>query len=136
MEEKIKIAVHSGNYHADDCMAYAILAYIFPKHELVRTRDEKELSACDFLVDVGGKYDNEKYFDSDFTNQSINFLINIQDDINKILYKKNIFSNIILSFIFIIIFSGFIIYQIKNIFQIIKTEEKNITIIFLLIIFI
>ena len=63
MEEKIKIAVHSGNYHADDCMAYAILAYIFPKHELVRTRDEKELSACDFLVDVGGKYDNEKYFD-------------------------------------------------------------------------
>ena len=80
--------------------------------------------------------DYEKYFDIDFTNQSINFLINIQDDINKILHKKNIFSNIILSFIFIIIFSGFIIYQIKNIFQIIKTEEKNITIIFLLIIFI
>ena len=78
----------------------------------------------------------EKYFDSNFTNQSINFLISIQDEINKILHKKNIFSNIILSFVFIIIFLGVIIYQIKNIFQIIKAEEKNLAINILLIIFI
>lgn len=60
---KIKIAVHNGSYHADDCMAYAILSYIFPNNELLRTRDPEELASCNYVVDVGGKYDQEKYFD-------------------------------------------------------------------------
>ena len=63
LTQKVKIAVHNGNYHADDCMSYAILNYVFPDNELIRTRDEKELAACDFIVDVGGIYDGEKHFD-------------------------------------------------------------------------
>lgn len=62
-ESKIKIVVHSGNYHADDCTAYAILSYIFPNNELVRSREIDDPSKYDFIVDVGGKFDNEKYFD-------------------------------------------------------------------------
>ena len=78
----------------------------------------------------------EKYFDNNFTNRGINFLKDIQVDIIKTLNNKNKFSNIILSLIFIIIYISFIIYQIRNLFQIIKEEEKNILNLFLFIIFI
>ncbi len=61
--EVIKIAVHNGNFHADDVTAFAILNKIFPNNELVRTRDPDELKSCTFRVDVGLYYNGETDFD-------------------------------------------------------------------------
>lgn len=58
-----KIAVHSGSFHADDCLAYAIILEIIPENELVRTRDPDELVACDIRIDVGCCYNGETDFD-------------------------------------------------------------------------
>lgn len=55
-----KIATHSGSFHADDVFGVAVLAAVFPDHELVRTRDASEIDAADFVVDVGGVWDPAK----------------------------------------------------------------------------
>ncbi len=71
-KEIIKIAVHSGSFHADDVTAYAILNKIFPDNELIRSRDQKELESCAFRLDVGLKFNNETDFDHhqrEFTEQ-------------------------------------------------------------------
>jgi uncharacterized UPF0160 family protein len=52
-----RIATHSGSFHADDVFGVAVLAALFPAHELVRTRDNEEIARCDFAVDVGGAWD-------------------------------------------------------------------------------
>ncbi len=62
-EENIKIAVHSGNFHADDCVAYGIISTIYPNNELIRTRDQDLLTQCNFRLDVGGKYNGQTDFD-------------------------------------------------------------------------
>lgn len=51
------IATHSGTHHADDAFGVAVLAAVFPDHELIRSRDPAELERADFLVDVGGTWD-------------------------------------------------------------------------------
>lgn len=62
-EDKIKIAVHNGNFHADDCVAYCIISAIYPDNELVRTRTPEVLEQCKFRLDVGGRYNGETDFD-------------------------------------------------------------------------
>ena len=62
-EEKIKIAVHGGNFHADDCMAFGIIDTVYPNNELVRTRDPEALKQCRLRIDVGGQYNGETDFD-------------------------------------------------------------------------
>lgn len=62
-KQTIKIAVHNGNFHADDATAYAILNKIFPENELIRTRDPEVLEQCNYRVDVGSKYNNTTDFD-------------------------------------------------------------------------
>ncbi|HEY0823266.1 MAG TPA: MYG1 family protein [Ramlibacter sp.] len=52
-----RIATHSGSFHADDVFGVAVLAAVFPAHELVRTRDAQEIARADFAVDVGGEWD-------------------------------------------------------------------------------
>jgi uncharacterized UPF0160 family protein len=52
-----RIATHSGSFHADDVFGVAVLAAVFPAHELVRTRDADEIARADFAVDVGGTWD-------------------------------------------------------------------------------
>ena len=57
-----KIYTHSGQFHADEVCACALLriATGVKKLPIVRTRDEEVLAAAlptDFLVDVGGVYD-------------------------------------------------------------------------------
>lgn len=54
-----KIAVHNEKFHADDVFAVAIIKLIYPKVEIIRTRDEKELKKVDAKIDVGGKYNHE-----------------------------------------------------------------------------
>ncbi|MBC7951813.1 MAG: MYG1 family protein [Rhodospirillaceae bacterium] len=54
----LKVATHSGTFHADDVFAYAILkAATGGKLELARTRDGEVLAQADVVFDVGGTYD-------------------------------------------------------------------------------
>ena len=54
---KIKVAVHNGIFHADDVLCVTMLMHKFGKEniEVIRTRDEKILADCDFVLDVGAK---------------------------------------------------------------------------------
>lgn len=54
--KRIKIGVHNGKFHADDVLCVSLIRYFVTKNiEIVRTRDEKILNNCDFVLDVGGK---------------------------------------------------------------------------------
>ena len=57
------VCVHNGLFHADDCMAMAIML-IAMKHcdsklSVIRTRDEEILSDATFCLDVSGSFDPE-----------------------------------------------------------------------------
>lgn len=52
----MKIGTHNGVFHADDVFAVAVLLLIYPEARVLRTRDQKELDQCDFVVDVGAVY--------------------------------------------------------------------------------
>ncbi|MDA3837285.1 MAG: MYG1 family protein [Nanoarchaeota archaeon] len=58
--EKIKILTHDKNFHADEVFAIAILKRIYSDVEIIRSREIKDFSAFDFVVDTGGEYDFEK----------------------------------------------------------------------------
>lgn len=61
-----KVVTHNGKFHADDVFAIATLQLYLGKEsfEVIRTRDEKEIEAADWVIDVGGVYDpNKKRFD-------------------------------------------------------------------------
>jgi len=61
MSKKI-IVTHSGKYHADDLFAVASLQILLGEEntEVLRTRDPKEISKGDYVVDVGGVYNSEE----------------------------------------------------------------------------
>ncbi len=63
--KKIKVAVHDGDFHADDVFAVAILSlYLNNKLKIFRTRDQKILSKMDYVLDVGREYNpKERKFD-------------------------------------------------------------------------
>lgn len=55
----MRLVTHSGSFHADEVFAYAVLRTLFPKAELVRTRDMSQVKDNDIVFDVGGgKYDH------------------------------------------------------------------------------
>ncbi len=56
----MKIVTHSGNYHADDIFAVAVLLFVYPNSEVIRSRDEQIISSADIVVDVGSIYDPTK----------------------------------------------------------------------------
>jgi len=62
--DKVKIATHSGFFHADEVFAIAVLKLYFQKQskdiEVVRTRNLETIASCDIAVDVGGGYDPDK----------------------------------------------------------------------------
>ena len=70
MENRIKIVsrkdanviTHSGEFHADDVFAVAILSFL-KEIKLTRTRDIGVLNDDTIIVDIGGKYDGKRYFD-------------------------------------------------------------------------
>jgi len=53
----MKIATHNGNFHSDDIFAVATLLLIYPKAEVIRTRDKRVIQSADIVVDVGFVYD-------------------------------------------------------------------------------
>lgn len=62
--EKIKIAVHNGDFHLDDVFSVAALSLHLKKEidefEIVRTRDDEVLAKMDYVLDVGFIYDKDK----------------------------------------------------------------------------
>lgn len=56
-ESPMTIAVHNGNFHADDVFGVALVKQLYPDIAVVRTRDEAKLQAADIVADVGGVYD-------------------------------------------------------------------------------
>ena len=59
----MKAVTHNGKFHGDEIFALGVLKLIYPDLEIIRSRDEKIFSESDLLIDVGRKFDNEKYFD-------------------------------------------------------------------------
>lgn len=56
----LKVATHSGTFHADDVFAFVILkAATAGELDLIRTRDGDLLAAADVVFDVGGTYDRD-----------------------------------------------------------------------------
>jgi uncharacterized UPF0160 family protein len=54
----LQAATHSGPFHADDVLAWALIQLFYaPDANLVRTRDPAVLAGCDLVFDVGGEYD-------------------------------------------------------------------------------
>jgi uncharacterized UPF0160 family protein len=51
----MKVAIHSGRFHADEAFAIATLKMLEPV-EYVRTRNESVMQSCNMRVDVGRKY--------------------------------------------------------------------------------
>lgn len=53
----MRIATHSGTFHADDVFAYSVLRDALDAFEFVRTRDMALIDSADIVFDVGGVYD-------------------------------------------------------------------------------
>lgn len=54
--------VHSGEFHADEVTACALLIHfeLIDKDKIIRTRDLRHLESCDFVCDVGGEFDPKR----------------------------------------------------------------------------
>jgi uncharacterized UPF0160 family protein len=64
LDSKTKIiGTHSGQFHADECLACALLSMTkeFENSIIVRSREPEILAQCHIQVDVGGKYEPLKY---------------------------------------------------------------------------
>ena len=61
----MQIATHSGKFHADDVLAWALLCCFLPESlKLVRTRDQAVLDSADLVFDVGSTFSpSERRFD-------------------------------------------------------------------------
>jgi len=63
-KNKITVAVHSGDFHADDVFACATLSFWAGKEgkklKIIRTRDPEIIDKADIAVDVGNVYDADK----------------------------------------------------------------------------
>lgn len=61
----IKVATHNKHFHPDDVFAVATLSLVIKNpFEIERTRDPLTIKGADYVVDVGGEYDEEKnHFD-------------------------------------------------------------------------
>lgn len=57
----MKIATHSGMFHADDIFAVATALLVFPDSEVVRTRDQSIIEKADVVIDVGMEYNPTVY---------------------------------------------------------------------------
>lgn len=63
---KRSFGTHDGTFHADEVTACAILLFLnkIDRDKVMRSRDPKKLSECEYVCDVGGIYDpGAKRFD-------------------------------------------------------------------------
>jgi len=62
-QKKPVVITHSGSFHTDDLLAVAALDLLLDgNYTLIRTRDPEVIQTGDFIVDVGGVYDENKNF--------------------------------------------------------------------------
>jgi uncharacterized UPF0160 family protein len=56
------LVTHSGGFHADELLSSVVLTHLFPKAELIRTRDRSSLvpAADKIIYDVGGMFSAEE----------------------------------------------------------------------------
>lgn len=55
------VATHSGPFHADDVLSWALLrTFLDPEATLVRSRDKNTLAQADIVFDVGGDFDPQR----------------------------------------------------------------------------
>ncbi len=61
----LEVGTHSGTFHADDVLAFAlILRFVDDEATVVRTRCRDRLDQADIVVDVGGRFEpSERRFD-------------------------------------------------------------------------
>lgn len=53
----LTVGTHSGTFHADDVLAFALVRrFVDADAQVVRTRDREVLDTCDIVVDVGGEF--------------------------------------------------------------------------------
>ncbi|KAK7197074.1 hypothetical protein NESM_000651700 [Novymonas esmeraldas] len=57
------ICTHNGSFHCDEAMACGLLRHLpeYRDSAVLRTRDPKQIDACDIVVDVGAIYDADKH---------------------------------------------------------------------------
>ncbi len=64
MNKRVTIVTHSGSFHPDDVFAVASLQLLCDRRGIattvVRSRDQKVIEAADYVVDVGGIYDEAR----------------------------------------------------------------------------
>lgn len=66
-DRPLRLATHSGTFHADDCLAYVVLTGALGlgvedgTHALLRTRDRATLDTADIVWDVGGTADEARW---------------------------------------------------------------------------
>ncbi|MEA2324532.1 MAG: hypothetical protein QOD81_4382 [Solirubrobacteraceae bacterium] len=53
----MRVATHNGSFHADEVFALGALSLLGEPLQIVRTRDDAVLAACDLRVDVGFRND-------------------------------------------------------------------------------
>ena len=57
----LRVGTHSGSFHADDVLAFALIRrFVDGEATVVRTRERAVLETCDVVVDVGGEYDPDR----------------------------------------------------------------------------
>lgn len=65
---KITIATHDGNFHADEVFAIAILKLIFKNIKIIRSREPEIFNKAEIKIDIGGKNNPQTgYFDHHMT---------------------------------------------------------------------
>jgi len=61
MSEVKTVATHSGPFHCDEVMAFSIIKKVYGDQiQLIRSRDEAEITKADIVIDVGAIYDPDK----------------------------------------------------------------------------
>lgn len=68
--KEVTIVTHNSNFHTDDVFAVAAIMLVIEQSEfegvrgapvkVIRTREDKLMKQADFVVDVGGKYNEEE----------------------------------------------------------------------------
>lgn len=71
----MKIATHSGRFHADEALAIFMLKQLpeFRDAEVIRSRNSEDWKDCDLVVDVSAKYAPPKFYDHHQRNFKVTF---------------------------------------------------------------
>lgn len=58
--QRKRVCTHNGTFHCDEVLACWMLKQIHPALLIVRSRKKEDIEECDFVVDVGSKFDHSE----------------------------------------------------------------------------